>query len=326
MATWSDNLILTDSEIDAAIAELVSACRQAPPPLPPRRIDASRDSVIEPSTSAGARGFPDSPPPYTDEPGCSPDRFVGPGLSFDFGTPPPRRDDRRPTSLTPSSATTTTTGPAPPYEDSLTNVSSLSTPPRADPPPPPLPPRANPRRHLQPLPLDAGRNNAMGLMFLLCECFERRGHASISEELWTHLQTIAPAVNQNPQILNVFVCVIQTLVTIPGLRGKFHEWARQEGNCLPFDRMPPIVNPPTPRPWLETRLWTYSQWTIVLGIVTRFLSQPAPLAEPLFLASLGDVLTALDGEPWLVEATTYALYYLKAAPYVWFLFQKPLRD
>lgn len=64
----------------------------------------------------------------------------------------------------------------------------------------------------------------------------------------------------------------------------------------------------------------------MLGILTRFLSQPVPLAEPLFLASLSDVLTALDDEPWLVEATIYALYYLKTAPYVWFLFWKPLRD
>lgn len=126
----------------------------------------------------------------------------------------PRRIISRSTSSNSASATATQTGSSPPYEDSLTIVSPLSTPRRSD--PPPLPPKASARCNLQSLPLDTGRNNAMGMMFLLCDCFEARGHASVDEEMLTHLQTMAPAVNQNPQILNTFL-----------------EWARREGNSPP---------------------------------------------------------------------------------------------
>lgn len=127
-------------------------------------------------------------------------------------------------------------------------------------------------------------------MFLLSET---RGHASVGDELLTHLQTVALAVNQNPQILNTFVCVIQTLITILGVRGRFLEWARREGNSHPSTGCRQPADPSTVE---RDKLWSYNSWTIVLGIVNRFWSQPVPLAEPLFLASLGDVLTAMDGE------------------------------
>lgn len=64
MANWNASLDLSDQEIDAAVAEMVSACRQASAVASaPRIVNEPLEIAIDSSTSAGAKRILDTPPP-----------------------------------------------------------------------------------------------------------------------------------------------------------------------------------------------------------------------------------------------------------------------
>lgn len=52
-------------------------------------------------------------------------------------------------------------------------------------------------------------------------------------------------------------------------------------------------------------------------VVLRFLSQPSPLPETVFLHSLGEFFPMAEGENWLLNTMVFALYFIKASPWFW---------
>lgn len=72
-------------------------------------------------------------------------------------------------------------------------------------------------------------------MWLLCDRLATRGHTEMDQDLMDQLQTVTPAVNDNPRVLHVFVCTVQILITMPGARGRFVHWSRQDGGGEQLD-------------------------------------------------------------------------------------------
>lgn len=100
----------------------------------------------------------------------------------------------------------------------------------------------------------------------------------------------------DPRILNVFAVTIQTLACMNGSREQLYRWSLREGADFDIPIPHPPQNQPPLQPWNEGNLWSYGVWTLAMGVIIRFLNQPLPLPETVFLNSMGEFFSMAEGE------------------------------
>lgn len=164
-----------------------------------------------------------------------------------------------------------------------------------------------------------------GLLWLTLELFRQQGNVDIDAERTERLRAMAPASDNDQQLLPVVIATLQSFNRMNGAFYVFRGWSQNEGRILENHEPLPALDQPSIHPWSQNSLWSYGIWTSTIPLINDFLIQSRLMSETDFLSRLSENFETAQGEAWVVRTIMFVLYFVYKSAWSWpFVFIKPL--